>query len=235
LKSEAARKLGRQDDLMFDSESMSLLYSGSRNRLYMPIGAFRAPIFFEHGPVAYNYGALGTMVGHTLMHAIDLRGIVVESDGRGFYDMADLREYYEGRLPCLRGLLNDSRPQVPGIDTNTTGLHVVHDSENLASVEGTRIAYFAYRKETEGLSDPRMPWTHPEHGGYSAEQLFFVAHCAPLCGFKEGPTFLGDDLGRSRCLRPLMNMREFADAFNCPLGSFMNPPDKCAIFDYVDG
>ncbi|CAN7985576.1 unnamed protein product, partial [Ixodes hexagonus] len=236
LKNEAARKLHRQNDFMFDSESMNLLYSGSRNQLVVPLGALHAPIFFEDGPVAYNYGALGSMFGHTLLHAIDLGGMAVTDDGRGTYDMKDdFIKFYKGRLPCLRRLLNDTKSQVPGFDPNTPGLHRIHDSENLASVEGTRVAYMAFRKATNGLRDPKMPWTHPDHGGYNAEQLFFVAHCAPLCRFKEERTGLGENLGRSRCLRPLMNMREFADAFHCPKGSFMNPPDKCTIFDYVDG
>ncbi|CAN7987704.1 unnamed protein product [Ixodes pacificus] len=102
MMSETERKFERQDDVMFNSESMSLLYAGNRNKLMVPVGALTPPIYFEQGPMAYNYGALGTMMGHALMHAINLRGITVESDGRGSYnDTERLLEHYRQRLFCL--------------------------------------------------------------------------------------------------------------------------------------
>ncbi|KAG0427901.1 hypothetical protein HPB47_025076 [Ixodes persulcatus] len=229
MMSETERKFERQDDVMFDSESMSLLYAGNRNKLMVPVGALTPPIYFAQGPMAYNYGALGSMMGHALMHAIDLRGITVETDGRGSYDDTErLLGHYRQRLPCLRRLLDKSKGKEPG--SSPDYLDPFADSENLASVMGTRLAYEAFRQETSGYRDPLLPWSDPSRGGYDAEQLFFVAHCAPLCKFREEVEHSSHGMGRDRCLRPLMNMREFSDAFQCPRGSFMNPADKCIIF-----
>ncbi|XP_049276140.1 endothelin-converting enzyme homolog [Rhipicephalus sanguineus] len=98
------------------------------------------------------------------------------------------------------------------------------DSENLADLVGTRIAYTAFTSlsaeyEAETLAGLNM----------SAKQLFFINHCAKWCAQHSIP---GKRYApyRSRCIVPLMNMPEFSWTFGCPAGAPMNPHNKCEFW-----
>ncbi|KAL3246215.1 hypothetical protein MRX96_057831 [Rhipicephalus microplus] len=95
------------------------------------------------------------------------------------------------------------------------------DSENLADLVGTSLAYTAFT-----LLDPKdVGYTLPGLD-MTSEQLFFVLNCVKLCTtFTRYPKRYAPY--RSRCNVPLMNMDEFANAFGCSQGAPMNPPGKC--------
>ncbi|KAH7952491.1 hypothetical protein HPB52_023817 [Rhipicephalus sanguineus] len=61
----------------------------------------------------------------------------------------------------------------------------------------------------------------------NSRQLFFVYYAASHCA-DETPR-RGRSPARLRVNGPLRNMPEFADAFKCPVGSFMNPTKVCAL------
>ncbi|KAH8023719.1 hypothetical protein HPB51_015259 [Rhipicephalus microplus] len=61
----------------------------------------------------------------------------------------------------------------------------------------------------------------------NSRQLFFVYYAASHCA-DEAPR-RGRSPARLRVNGPLRNMPEFADAFKCPVGSFMNPTKVCAL------
>ncbi|EEC08200.1 zinc metalloprotease, putative [Ixodes scapularis] len=63
----------------------------------------------------------------------------------------------------------------------------------------------------------------------SGRQLFFVYFAASLCEDESLGVGPGRSPARLRVNGPLRNMPEFADAFKCPVGSFMNPTKVCAL------
>ncbi|CAN7983968.1 unnamed protein product, partial [Ixodes hexagonus] len=63
----------------------------------------------------------------------------------------------------------------------------------------------------------------------SSRQLFFVYFAASLCEDETAGVGPGRSPARLRVNGPLRNMPEFADAFKCPVGSFMNPTKVCAL------
>lgn len=65
----------------------------------------------------------------------------------------------------------------------------------------------------------------------NSRQLFFVYFAASFCEDESspGPGRQGVSPARLRVNGPLRNMPEFADAFKCPVGSFMNPTKVCAL------
>ncbi|KAH7959682.1 hypothetical protein HPB49_013039 [Dermacentor silvarum] len=105
------------------------------------------------------------------------------------------------------------------------------DSENIADLGGTPMAYSAFTSLSPSKRDTTLPDI-----ALSANQLFFIGHCTPWCETQTtaSPPWLSGKFryppGRSRCIVPLMNMPEFSDAFHCKQGSYMNPPNKCGFW-----
>ncbi|KAH6930100.1 hypothetical protein HPB50_009459 [Hyalomma asiaticum] len=61
----------------------------------------------------------------------------------------------------------------------------------------------------------------------NSRQLFFVYYAASHCA--DDTATPRRSPARLRVNGPLRNMPEFADAFKCPVGSFMNPTKVCAL------
>ncbi|KAL3252521.1 hypothetical protein MRX96_054883 [Rhipicephalus microplus] len=98
------------------------------------------------------------------------------------------------------------------------------DSENLADLVGTKVAYDAFTSLASGYRDQKLAGLD-----MSAQQLFFVNHCVKWCSEDD---YVASRYApkRSRCIVPLINMPEFSSAFSCAEGTPMNPQDKCTFW-----
>ena len=105
-------------------------------------------------------------------------------------------------------------------------------SEDLADNGGFKQAYYAYitwadaNKPEQSL--PELP--------YTPRQMFWISLANMWCT-KFRPEaqdyFLMEDehsLDEFRVIGALSNFAEFSKDFNCPVGSRMNPVDKCVIW-----
>ncbi|KAH7956436.1 hypothetical protein HPB52_009663 [Rhipicephalus sanguineus] len=97
------------------------------------------------------------------------------------------------------------------------------DSENLADLVGTKMAYDAFNSLVPENRDET-----PAGLNMSVQQLFFFNHCAKLCTEDKEESYA---IMRSRCIVPLMNMREFSSAFGCATKTPMNPREKCTFWE----
>ncbi|KAK8762431.1 hypothetical protein V5799_026302 [Amblyomma americanum] len=102
------------------------------------------------------------------------------------------------------------------------------DSEGFVDYAGLQVAYEAFKK----LPENERTATVPELG-LTADQIFFVSYCLKWCstapGTKRSPRSWYWH-SRSRCLVPLRNMPEFAEAYNCQRGDRMNPESRCSFW-----
>ena len=80
-------------------------------------------------------------------------------------------------------------------------------------------------------AEPRLPGLD-----YTPEQLFWISAAHTYCS-KYRPEYLEDLIstgvhspGEFRVIGTLSNMKEFAEDFNCPVGSRMNPVKSCAMW-----
>ncbi|XP_037516717.2 endothelin-converting enzyme 2-like [Rhipicephalus sanguineus] len=190
----------------------------------IPAAILYPPFYVTSHPASYNYGSLGHVLGHELTHAFDPDMGLYGRDGlRHDWWTPASRKMFEAKLACLRRLYND----IPWSGGVNFGDHAL--SENFADSGGVLKAYRAFKaapkvvvgnQRGEGQASPAL-------ARFSAEQLFFVSSCFKWCSRdeKQSPGWYSPP--RMRCNVPLLNMPEFAEAFECGAGKAMNPATRC--------
>ncbi|KAL3246550.1 hypothetical protein MRX96_057592 [Rhipicephalus microplus] len=98
------------------------------------------------------------------------------------------------------------------------------DSANLADLVGIKMAYDAFQYLVSEQRDQNLAGLD-----MSVQQLFFVNYCLKWCS-EDNSAKPPSAPPRSRCMIPLMNMREFSSTFGCSARKPMNPQDKCTFW-----
>ncbi|XP_049271239.1 neprilysin-1-like [Rhipicephalus sanguineus] len=205
---------------LFDDTGYIPFYTGALNDIIVPTTSMLRPFMYPYGVLALNYGGLGTMIGGEMMHALDPRGLH-SLEGYVPDDTDAVMKEYTKRALCLR----KSRKSVLSLSGQQEPLSEELDSENLADLVGTKMAYDAFDSLVREYRDET-----PAGLNMSVQQLFFFNNCVKWCTEKksEEPDYAKM---RSRCIVPLMNMREFSSAFGCTLKTPMSPREKCTFWD----
>ncbi|KAK8780799.1 hypothetical protein V5799_017860, partial [Amblyomma americanum] len=87
----------------FTLSSVNAYYLGSRNTITIYPGLLQPPFFFKDAPAAINYGGLGQVVGHEIMHAFDADGITYSYRYiRHKFDNTMTMKEYKKKLLCIR-------------------------------------------------------------------------------------------------------------------------------------
>ncbi|XP_077485304.1 endothelin-converting enzyme-like 1 [Amblyomma americanum] len=212
--------LDRNTGLEFAVNSINAFYSIGANQIVVPAAFLQTPVFMERGPASFNYGSLGHVIGHEVMHAYDVRGINVDDQGLAVPWMTPSSlAQYKNAARCVR----KEHKSVLGLRSMVLDDEL--DSENIADFAGARAAYEAFRGMSGEDRFVRAP------GPFYPEQLFFIGFCLKWCEHR----FFGKRAGRyapgyARCVVPLRNMRQFSEAFHCKRNARMNPAHKCSFW-----
>ncbi|XP_065286520.1 endothelin-converting enzyme 2-like isoform X3 [Dermacentor albipictus] len=196
------------------------------NAFYLPVyhvmvipAAILHPPFYVAGyPKSYNLGSLGHVLGHEMTHAFDPdTGLYDRNGQRRDWWTARSRVQFQNRRDCLRQMYN-TMSWAEGIAHGDYAL-----TENFADSGGLLKAYRAYRAVRAG-SRPAAP---ASLAGFTDEQLFFLSSCFKWCSREDKQGAGSYSPPRLRCNVPLMNMREFGEAFDCASGTTMSPSTRC--------
>ena len=125
-------------------------YNGSLRDIVFPAGILQPPIFDPAADPAYNFGAVGGIIGHELTHGFDDAGRKLDTDGRlrDWWTEADAKEF-EARARQLSAQYAAFEP-LPGVHVNgdlTLG-------ENIADLGGLTLALDAYKLFLAGRPAP---------------------------------------------------------------------------------
>jgi putative endopeptidase len=135
-----------------------------QNALNFPAGILQRPFFDPSADAAYNYGAIGAVIGHEISHSFDNNGAAFDSMGkmRNWWTDAD-RAKFDAAGKALAEQYS-TYEALPGLRVNgklTLG-------ENIADVAGLAAAYDAYRASLKGKEAPVID-------GFTGDQRFFIA------------------------------------------------------------
>nr|XP_024216416.1 neprilysin [Halyomorpha halys] len=210
-----------------DPLDVNAYYGRGGNAIAIPAGILQTP-FYYLGLEALNYGAIGSILGHELTHAFDIEGKEYDGEGRKISWWSDeMTKQYNDRAQCF--VKQYDKFAVNKINKVNGTLTL---AENIADNGGVREALHAYRYYVKrNGEEPYLPGL--EH--YTHEQLFFLAFANVWCEKtieSDEIMSLGDvhSPNKFRVLGTLGNSPEFADAWNCPKKTKMNPENKCILW-----
>lgn len=137
-------KIGKEKDpslWYMNAHEVNAYYDPSTNEICFPAGILQYPFFDMAADDAFNYGAIGSVIGHEMTHGFDDQGRQFDKDGnlRDWWSAKDA-ENFVARANVLRKFF-DKIEIAPGIHANgefTLG-------ENLADYGGVTVAYTAYK------------------------------------------------------------------------------------------
>ncbi|KAF5278256.1 hypothetical protein FQR65_LT15715 [Abscondita terminalis] len=228
---ENIRKNPDRNRWVASATSVNAFYSATLNSVTLPAGILNPP-FYGNGIAAIDYGSIGAIMGHEITHGFDDQGRRYDEHGnlKQWWSLATLDHYYN-KVKCFIEQYNNYSmselgPTFPVYGYNTQG-------ENVADNGGLRSAfkgYKQYRLRTE------LPQKLPGLSYLTGDQLFFLGFAQIWCGNSTIETLKAKIItgkhspNRIRVLGTLKNFEEFSNAWNCPVGSVMNPKNKCMLW-----
>ncbi|KAL1442735.1 hypothetical protein MTO96_007753 [Rhipicephalus appendiculatus] len=161
-----------QTNQLYNDAQFSPHYNDHHNDFTIATANLFSPFMYPYGPIALNYGGLGMMVAHEIMHAFDVQGIGWLLQRYASPNKGDILSEYTKRALCLR----KSHKSVLSLTAMQEELDAALDDENLADFVGTKIAYDAFASLVPASRDETLAGLD-----MTADQLFFFNSCAKVC------------------------------------------------------
>ena len=152
-------------------QTVNAYYNPTTNEICFPAGILQPPFFDMNADDAFNYGAIGVVIGHEMTHGFDDQGAKFDKDGnlRQWWTAEDTKNFEE-RTHVMRDFFNNIEV-LPGLQANgqlTLG-------ENMADHGGLQVAFQAFKNATKDA-----PLSTQD--GFTPEQRFFLAYAGVWAG-----------------------------------------------------
>ena len=159
------------DDWYMTPQTVNAYYNPTTNEICFPAGILQVPFFDMTADDAFNYGAIGVVIGHEMTHGFDDQGRQfdkdgnmhdwwTESDGKNFTERTDKYADFFSAINVLPDLKANGRLTL---------------GENLADHGGLQVAFTAFKNATKNKPLPVID-------GMTPEQRFFMAYAGVWAG-----------------------------------------------------
>lgn len=216
-----------KDKWYMTPQTVNAYYNPSTNEICFPAGILQYPFFDMEADDAFNYGAIGVVIGHEMTHGFDDQGSQFDKDGNlaNWWTEED-RINFEARTKVMANYF-DSIEVAPGVHANgefTLG-------ENIADHGGLQVSFQAFKKATQ---DHPLP----VKDGFTPEQRFFLAYATVWAGNIRPEEILNrtksdpHSLGRWRVNGALPHIQAWYEAFNVTEESpmYLAPEKRVSIW-----
>ncbi len=168
LSDENMAKAGKpvdKDEWLMTPQTVNAYYNPTTNEICFPAGILQPPFFDMNADDAFNYGAIGVVIGHEMTHGFDDQGRQYDKDGnlKDWWTEEDAKKFEE-RANVMVAFF-DSIEVAPGVHANgrmTLG-------ENIADHGGLQVSFQAFKNATAAA-----PLEVKD--GLTPEQRFFLAY-----------------------------------------------------------
>lgn len=198
-------------------QTVNAYYNPTTNEICFPAGILQYPFFDMNADDAFNYGAIGVVIGHEMTHGFDDQGRNYDKDG----NLSDWWTEEDAKLFVERAeVLVKQYDDIIVVDTvHANGRFTL--GENIADQGGLLIAHQAYMNSLKGKETPAPI------EGFTHEQRFYLGY-ATLWGMNIRPEEIvrmtkidPHSLGKWRVNAALKNIDSFYEAFNIKEGDPM--------------
>lgn len=200
---------------------------GLENKIVFPAGILQAPFFSESVDDAVNYGAIGAVIGHEIVHGFDDQGRKIDAEGavRDWWTAEDAARF-EAQAKGF-GAQYATYEAAPGAFINPE----LTMGENIADLGGLEIAYDAYHRSLGGKEAPVID-------GLTGDQRFFLAFAqawrnkARDDAIKQQVASDEHSPSRWRIIGPLRNVDAWYKAFDVPADAkyYLKPEARTRIW-----
>ena len=210
-----------RDDWFMNPQTVNAYYNPTTNEICFPAGILQYPFFDPAADDAFNYGAIGVVIGHEMTHGFDDQGRRFDKDGnmQDWWTEGDAKNF-TSRTDEYADFFSkiDVLPDLKANGRLTLG-------ENLADHGGLQVAFAAYKNATKYAP-------LGEIDGLTADQRFFHAYAGVWAGnineaeIRKRTKSDPHSLGRWRVNGALPHVKAWYDAFGVKEGDKMYIPES---------
>ena len=156
-------------------QTVNAYYNPSSNEICFPAGILQYPFFDMSADDAFNYGAIGVVIGHEMTHGFDDQGCQFDKDGNmiNWWTEED-KAAFDARTKVMEEAFNKIEV-APGVHAN--GAFTL--GENIADHGGLQVSYLAFTLNEEAKDESLKL---KERDGFTPQQRFFLAYANVWAG-----------------------------------------------------
>ncbi|WP_372017094.1 M13 family metallopeptidase [Pseudoxanthomonas sp. 10H] len=210
-------------------QTVNAYYNSVKNEIVFPAAILQPPFFDPDADPAVNYGGIGGVIGHEIIHGFDDQGRKSDGEGvlRDWWTAEDAAKFEAQAAKLGAQYEAFTFAPLPGMHINgRTAM-----GENIGDLGGLTISLEAYRRSLGGKPAPVID-------GFSGEQRLFLGWA------QVWRTLWRDDAlrqqlvngthspGQIRAFAPLRNIDAWYDAFGVKPGDahYIAPQDRVRIW-----